>query len=61
MTQSHKYVDPQRLTKKINLPTTDFDIIDRGMGRGCSSVVRASDRHAAEAGSIPRYGKGFFS
>ena len=28
---------------------------------GCSSVVRASDRHAAEAGSITRCGKGFFS
>ena len=27
---------------------------------GCSSVDRASDRHAAEAGSIPRCGKGFF-
>ena len=30
-------------------------------GRGCSSVIRASDRHAAEAGSIPRCGEGFFS
>ena len=29
--------------------------------RGCSSVGRASDRHAADAGSIPRCGKGFFS
>ena len=29
-------------------------------GRGCSSVGRASDRHAADAGSIPRCGKGFF-
>ena len=28
---------------------------------GCSSVDRASDRHAADAGSIPRCGKGFFS
>ena len=28
---------------------------------GCSSVGRASDRHAAEAGSIPQCGKGFFS
>ena len=28
---------------------------------GCSSVGKSSDRHAAEAGSIPRYGKGFFS
>ena len=28
---------------------------------GCSSLVeRASDRHAADAGSIPRCGKGFF-
>ena len=27
--------------------------------RGCSSVDRASDRHAAEAGSIPRCDKGF--
>ena len=30
-------------------------------GRGCSSVGRASNRHAAEVGSIPRCGKGFFS
>ena len=28
---------------------------------GCSSVGRASDRHAADAGSIPRCGKGLFS
>ena len=27
---------------------------------GCSSVRRASDRHAADAGSIPRCGEGFF-
>ena len=27
---------------------------------GCSSVGRASDRHAADAGSIPRCGKGLF-
>ena len=31
------------------------------LGRGCSSVGRASDRHAADADSIPRCGKGFFS
>ena len=30
-------------------------------GWGCSSVGRASDRHAADAGSIPRCGKRFFS
>ena len=30
-------------------------------GRGCSSVGRTSDRHAADAASIPRYGEGFFS
>ena len=30
-------------------------------GWGCSSVARVSDRHAADAGSIPRCGKGFFS
>ena len=29
------------------------------VGGGCSSVARVSDRHAAEAGSIPRCGKGF--
>ena len=29
--------------------------------RGCSSVARTSDRQAADAGSIPRYRKGFFS
>ena len=28
---------------------------------GCSSVGRASDRHAADVGLIPWYGKGFFS
>ena len=28
---------------------------------GCGSVGRASDRHAADAGSIPRCGKGFSS
>ena len=31
------------------------------VGWGCSSVGRASDRHAADAESIPRCGKGFFS
>ena len=30
-------------------------------GWGCSSVGRTSDRYAAEAGSIPRCGEGFFS
>ena len=30
-------------------------------GRGCSSVSGASDRHSADAGSIPRCGKGFVS
>ena len=29
--------------------------------RGCSSVGRASDRHAVDAGSMTRCGKGFFS
>ena len=32
-----------------------------GLGWGCSSVGRASDRHAADTGSFPRCGKGFFS
>ena len=31
------------------------------MDWGCSSVGRASDRHIADTGSIPRCGKGFFS
>ena len=31
------------------------------MGSGCRSVDRASDWHAANTGSIPRCGKGFFS
>ena len=31
------------------------------LARGCSSVGRASDRHAAEAGSIAWCGKGVFS
>ena len=30
-------------------------------GWGCSSVGRASDRHAADAGSIPQCCRGFFS
>ena len=30
-------------------------------GMGCSLIGRASDRHAADAGSIPRCGKGFSS
>ena len=30
-------------------------------GAGCSSVGRASDRHATDSGSIPRCGRGFFS
>ena len=30
------------------------------MGWGCSSVGRASDRHAADTGSIPLCGKRFF-
>ena len=29
-------------------------------GRGYSSVGTASDQHAADTGSIPRCGKGFF-
>ena len=33
----------------------------RGEGGGCSSVGRASDRHAADARSTARCGKGFFS
>ena len=33
----------------------------RGQRWGCSSVGRASDWHAADAGSIPQCGKGFFS
>ena len=32
-----------------------------GFAQGCSSGGKASDRYAAEAGSIPRCGKGFFS
>ena len=31
------------------------------LGWGCISAGRAPHRHAAEAGSIPRCGKGFFS
>ena len=30
-------------------------------GGDVAQLVRASDRHAADAGSIPRWGKGFFS
>ena len=31
------------------------------IGWGCSSVGKASDQHAADAGSIPRCGEVFFS
>ena len=31
------------------------------LGRDVAQLVRASDRHAADAGSIPRCGKGFSS
>ena len=37
------------------------DMLYKVFGWGCSSVDRASDRHAADTGSIPRCGKGFFS
>ena len=35
--------------------------VDRAGMWGCRSVGSASDRHAANAGSIPWCGKGFFS
>ena len=38
-----------------------YACVSQHVGRGCSSVGRASNRHAAEAGSIPRGGKRFFS
>ena len=45
--------------------TKTYSVADRMylyyLGRGCSSVGRTSDRHAADAVSIPRCGKGFFS
>ena len=31
------------------------------MGRDVAQLVRASDHHAADTGSIPQCGKGFFS
>ena len=43
--------------RPLGLPLSE----DRHRGWGCSSVGRASDRHVANAGSIPRCGKGFFS
>ena len=33
----------------------------KGRAGDVAQLVRAADRHAADAGSIPRCGKGFFS
>ena len=38
-----------------------FLALKTALGWGCSSVGRASDRHVADAGSIPRCGKRIFS
>ena len=45
----------------VLLTTSLRTILHEKLGLGCSSVGRASDRLAADAGSIPRCGKGFFS
>ena len=37
-----------------------FVVVMSIRGWDVARLVRASDRHAAEAGSIPRCGKGFF-
>ena len=38
-----------------------FCPLSMGMGIGCTQLVRASERHSANARSIPRCGEGFFS
>ena len=40
---------------------TGFAVRMHERGRGCRSAGSASDRHAADAGSIPQCRKGFFS
>ena len=44
----------------LNLQIKTLEVVVKD-GWGCSSAGRASDRHAAEACSVPRCGKGFFS
>ena len=46
--------------RSISKICTLFCIVQE-CGWGCSSVGRASDRHAADSGSIPRCSKGIFS
>ena len=53
---SHSFLFPQ-----LSSPVNYGIIVAHLAERGCSSVGRASIRHDAEAGSIPRCGKGFFS
>ena len=48
-------VDGSDKVRTINVACFNY------LGRGCSSVARASDRHSADAGSIPLCSKGFFS
>ena len=58
-TERVKRVNFQPVSIAVGLPEVTFEPISIA-GWGCSSVGRASERHAAEAGSIPRCGKGFF-
>ena len=44
-----------------SLGTVETLDLRQNIGQGCSSVGRASDWHATEAGLIPQRGKGSFS
>ena len=48
----------RRLFVKL-FPSCFHDNMTGNVLEGCNSVGRESDRHAADAGSIPRCGKGF--
>ena len=60
----HVYV-----TSETSTPAALLSLFDTGMpslhsegsGEDVAQLVRALDRHTADAGSIPRCGKGFFS
>ena len=45
----------------IEIPSTLRNEVASNVSGDVAQLVRASDRHAADAGSIPRCGKGFFS
>ena len=58
---SNGFLKIRTAVMKTGRPFLSVSQAFRHIGWGCSSVGRATDRHAADAGSIPRCGKGFFS